>query len=49
MDTLSSIFIISAVLNIVFSIIKWVETGETQLSAILGWACAILYCISSNL
>ena len=49
MDTLSIIFIVFAVSSIILSILKWVETGEKELSEILGWTCAILYCISSNL
>jgi len=45
MEVLSIIFIIMAILNIIFALIKWVSTGENQFSTIAGWTCAIMYCI----
>ena len=49
MNILSIIFIALALLNIIFSIIKWITEKNTQWSAITGWTCAIIYCVSANL
>ena len=49
MTTISAIFIVFAVLNILTSVAKWIKTNEEQLSSIMGWICAILWCINANL
>jgi succinate-acetate transporter protein len=49
MNTLSIIFIVLAIVNIILAAAEWISTGEQQFSRIGGWFCAILYCISSSI
>ena len=48
MGILKFIFIITAIFNIALLIKKWVDYEDDQYSAIAGWFCAILYCLSST-
>lgn len=45
----SVLFIISALVNIVLAIIKWVVTDENTFPTIGGWFCAIIFCLSNLL
>ena len=44
MNILAIIFIISAFLNIILLINKWIKNGGSEFCAIAGWVCSILYC-----
>lgn len=39
-------FVIIAVLNIIYNLFKWIYTGKETFSAIGGWFCSILWCIT---
>ena len=48
MNGINIIFICAAIGNILIAIKRWIETDEEQFSAIGGWVCAIMYCLSAN-
>jgi hypothetical protein len=48
MEPILIIFLILAILNIVLSIAKWILTGRNEFSGIMGWVCAILFCITAS-
>jgi hypothetical protein len=45
MKTGTLIFVLIAILNIILLSIRWIRTGDEQVSAIVGWICAIGWAI----